>query len=156
MPTLHTVASPLWPSIVPGYTGYRVHGSHPTVKGESSAPRPHAPAYAAYDGSGRPMVMPVVGYSGHLRHTHESHVSYGTSHWKGAGTVIPRTPSPPGRRGIGPFSGSPPARLTPEEEQAERDADEANEILQLRSMGIRSALKNALPSKLGGDPTRLM
>ena len=87
--------------------------------------------------------MPVVGYSGHLRNTHESHASFGTTHWKGAGFAV----------------GLPPRSLTtqvdPESEQAQREIDEANEILELRSMGVRAALKSTIPSRLGpgpGDP----
>ena len=42
----------------------------------------HATDYKALDRSLMPRRMPIVGYSGHLRNTTESHRCYGTSHWR--------------------------------------------------------------------------
>ena len=95
--------------------------------------------------------MPVVGYSGHIRGLADADKNYGTSHWKNSGAVNPQNKSAAsmpwdGRDVAGrPFGGWTPSdggvqNLDPEYEQKKREADEANELLELRSMGIRALL----------------
>mmetsp|Transcript_69082 Transcript_69082/g.136981 ORF Transcript_69082/g.136981 Transcript_69082/m.136981 type:complete len:152 (+) Transcript_69082:686-1141(+) len=83
---------------IPGYAGHVPHGASLDAIGARSKPlmgnRPHtapmqvsvqrAPEYKALDISKMPKRMPLVGYTGHLRRTKESQVSYGTSHWRPA------------------------------------------------------------------------
>jgi len=136
---------------IPGYQGYKPHGSHPSVLGSNAAPSAHARPASALDTSKQPYVMPVVGYAGHLRGLADADKNYGTSHWKNAGAVNPsRRPASSlpwdGRDMAGrPFGGWTPGDggvydPDPEHEQKRREAEEANEILELRSMGIRAML----------------
>ena len=86
-------------------------------------------ALSAYDDSKQPTYMPPPGYMGHLRNTKEN--CFGTTAYKRgshfrAGLKSWQSPDPPS---------------SPEEELKRREADEANEILQLRSTGLREALK---------------
>lgn len=67
---------------VPGYSGFRPHGNSYLYPDSNQLPKPHARDMFALDTTQRPTYMPPPGYSGHLRATKESHVSYGTSHWK--------------------------------------------------------------------------
>jgi len=148
---------------VPGYAGYKPHGSHPAVLGASAAPDPHNRPVSALDTSKQPYIMPVVGYSGHIRGLADADLSYGTTHWKNSGAVNPQR-KPAGARpwdnrdGAGrPHGGHAPGDFgvyqeDPEFEQKRREADEANEILQLRSMGIRALL--AKKPELGGSRGR--
>ena len=103
--------------------------------------------------------MPVVGYSGHIRGLADADRNYGTSHWKNSGNVNPThkaAASLPwdGRDVAGrPFGGWTPRDggtyvADPDYEQKRKEADEANEILQLRSMGIRALM--AKKPELGG------
>lgn len=137
---------------IPGYAGYKPHGSHPSVLGTNAAPAPHAQPKSALDTSHQPYIMPVVGYSGHIRGLADAGKNYGTSHWKNSGNVNPThkaAASLPwdGRDVAGrPHEGQTPGdfgryKVDPEYEQKRREAEEANEILELRSMGIRSLLK---------------
>jgi hypothetical protein len=134
---------------IPGYSGYRPHGAHHRVMGEGAAPPSHARPLQQLDTSKQPYIMPVVGYSGHVR---GSHSSYGTSHWKNSGAVNPNNRPAASRPWDGrdvagrPHGGQTPGdfgryKADPEEEQKRREAEEANEILELRSMGIRALLK---------------
>lgn len=139
------------------------HGSHPAVLGASAAPDPHNRPVSALDTSKQPYIMPVVGYSGHIRGLADADLSYGTTHWKNSGAVNPQR-KPAGARpwdnrdGAGrPHGGHAPGDFgvyqeDPEFEQKRREADEANEILQLRSMGIRALL--AKKPELGGSRGR--
>ena len=132
---------------IPGYMGYRPHGSHPTVMGDREAPAPHARPMAELDTSKQPYIMPVVGYSGHIR---RSVASFGTSKFKNSGQVTGNkaAASKPwdGRDCAGrPYGGQAPSdfgryEADPDIEQKKREAAEANEILELRSMGIRALL----------------
>lgn len=156
--TRHAPAHAVVAPGVPGYTGHRPHGRAPppNVFGVNAAPPTHDSTYAASSTDKQPFIMPVVGYSGHLRATHESHASFGTSHWKNSGQVTSnvapaaRLAGQANRDAVGrPFNGqlrSSPQQ-TAEEAQRQRDADEANEILELRSMGIRAIVKNGGLSK---------
>jgi len=69
---------------IPGYAGHVPHwmpldgSARPTGSALSKGP----PEYKALDRSCMPKVMPLVGYTGHLRHTKESNVCFGTSHWR--------------------------------------------------------------------------
>jgi len=145
---------------VPGYTGYKPHGSHPTVLGSNTAPKAHDRATSALDTSKQPYIMPVVGYSGHIRGLADADKNYGTTHWKNSGAVNahrkPAASRPWDNRDVAgrPFGGQMPGdggvyAEDPELEQKRREAEEANEILELRSMGIR-ALLNKKP-ELGGS-----
>jgi len=136
---------------IPGYQGFKPHGSHPSVLGTNAAPGAHDRPSAALDTSKQPYVMPVVGYSGHLRGLADADKNYGTSHWKNSGSINPaRRPAASrpwdGRDTSGrPFGGWTPGDggvyvADPEIEQKRREAEEANEILELRSMGIRAML----------------
>ena len=141
---------------IPGYAGYRPHGSHPRVMGEQSAPKAHSRPLYALDVSKQPYIMPVVGYKGHIRMSQEA---LGTSHWKNSGAVTNNKAAaslPWDNRDVAgrPYGGWAPmdgGRYVedPEMELKRREAEEANEILELRSMGIRALLK-AQP-ELGGS-----
>lgn len=144
---------------IPGYTGYKPHGSHPSVLGTDSAPEAHTRATSSLDTSKQPYIMPVVGYKGHIRGLADADKNYGTSHWKNSGAVNahcrPAASKPwDGRDEAGrPFGGQTPMdrgryEQDPDYEAKVKDAAERNEILELRSMGIRAMLK-AKPS-MGG------
>lgn len=137
---------------IPGYAGYKPHGSHPSVLGTNAAPAPHARPLAQLDTSKQPYIMPVVGYSGHIRGLADADKNYGTSHWKNSGFVNathkPAASRPWDGRDIAgrPHGGQTPGDFgryqeDPEYEQKRKEAEEANEILELRSMGIRALLK---------------
>ena len=144
---------------IPGYAGYKPHGSHPSVLGSTAAPKAHDLPKSALDTSHQPYIMPVVGYSGHIRGLADADKNYGTSHWKNSGSVTGHksAASKPwdGRDVAGrPHDGQTPSdfgkyHIDPDFEQKQREAAEANEILELRSMGIRALLKKD-PS-LGGS-----
>lgn len=145
---------------IPGYTGYKPHGSHPKVLGVNAAPQPHKSQTSSLDTSKQPYIMPVVGYKGHIRGLADADKNYGTSHWKNSGAVNENcraASSMPwdGRDEAGrPFGGQTPMDRgryaeDPEYEQKKAAAAEANEILELRSMGIRAMIK-AKPSMGGG------
>lgn len=145
---------------IPGYMGYKPHASHPQVIGHSASPAPHARLTSALDTSKQPYIMPVVGYSGHIRGLADADKNYGTTHWKNSGFVNeshkPAASRPWDGRDVAgrPFGGATPGdfgtyEADPEWEQKKRDADEANEILELRSMGIRALLKKS--PELGGS-----
>ena len=116
---------------------------------------------SALDKSKRPYIMPVVGYSGHIRGLADADQNFGGSHWKNSGEVTGNksAASMPwdGRDVVGrPHGGWTPGdggviQVDPEWEQKKREADEANEILELRSMGIRAMLKKD-PSMGGSHP----
>jgi len=118
---------------IPGYQGFIPHGRAPTTlfTNDREAMKPHEgmKALAAYDNSKQPTYMPPPGYMGHLRNTKEN--CFGTTAYKRGAHF---------RAGLKSWQ-SPDAPSSPEEERAQREADEANEILQLRSMGLREALK---------------
>jgi len=124
---------------VPGYTGFKPHGTT-TLNVDA-----HAYISGVHDPSLQPYVMPPPGYSGHLRSASrgDANNGWGTSHWKPAtnkpGVASP-TKSPP------KYAGPP---MSPEQEAEIREAAEANELLDLRSMGIRAALR-AAPDSGGG------
>ena len=145
---------------IPGYAGYRPQGSHPSVLGTNASPPAHDLKTSALDTSLQPFIMPVVGYSGHIRGLADADRNYGTSHWKNSGNVNPThkaAASLPwdGRDVAGrPFGGWTPGDggtyvADPDYEQKRKEADEANEILQLRSMGIRALM--AKKPELGGS-----
>lgn len=145
---------------IPGYTGYKVHASHPKVLGSNAAPRAHDRPHSALDTSKQPYIMPVVGFSGHIRGLADADKNYGTSHWKNSGAVnktnVPAASLPWDGRDVAgrPYGGRAPGDFgryapDPEYEQMKRDADEANEILELRSMGIRALLEKK--PELGGS-----
>ena len=145
---------------IPGYMGFRPHASHHSVLGEKDAPAPRERPLAALDTSKQPYVMPVVGFIGHIRGLADADKNYGTSHWKNAGNVNPshaQAASKPwdGRDVAGrPHGGYTPGDFgrypsDPDYARMKAEADEANEILELRSMGIR-ALLQAKP-QLGGS-----
>lgn len=101
--------------------------------------------------------MPVVGYSGHVPLAKDS---YGTTHWKNSGGVNVNNKSAAsmpwdGRDSAGrPYGGWTPSDggtydADPEEAEKKRAAAEANEILELRSMGIRALMKKQ--PNLGGS-----
>ena len=142
---------------IPGYTGFKAQGSHPSVLGVTAAPPAHVSDQSALDTSMQPYVMPMPGYGGHIRGLSDADKSYGTSHWKNAGKVNPSqapAASKPwdGRDVAGrAFCGETPSDFgryedpegipgSPEYERRAREAAEANEILELRSMGIRATL----------------
>lgn len=52
---------------IPGYAGFRPQASHHKVLGERTAPPARHRPTAALDTSGHPYVMPVVGFTGHIR-----------------------------------------------------------------------------------------
>lgn len=144
---------------IPGYQGYKPHGSHHNVLGESAAPKPHSQLQQNVDTSHQPYVMPVVGYGGHVRRSQET---FGASHWKNSGNITGHKPAASqgwDNRDVAgrPFGGQTPGdfgqyAVDPVEyEQQKREADEANEILELRSMGIRALLKK---QDLTGPPGR--
>jgi hypothetical protein len=133
---------------VPGYMGHKPHGSHTSAyMGETSAPKPHNQKTSSLDTSKQPYVMPVVGYSGHLRLGKQS---FGTSHWKNSGSVTENKAAAnkpwDGRDSAGrPFGGQIPCDgglyvADPEEDQKRKEAEEANELLELRSLGIRALI----------------
>mmetsp|Transcript_4701 Transcript_4701/g.12523 ORF Transcript_4701/g.12523 Transcript_4701/m.12523 type:complete len:209 (-) Transcript_4701:424-1050(-) len=137
---------------IPGYSGYKPHASHPKVLGSGRAPPPHSRPLAALDTTKQPYVMPVVGFTGHIRGLADADKNYGTSHWKNSGFVnrnnIPAAAKPWDGRDVAgrPHGGQAPGdfgryKPDPEYEQKRREADEANEILELRSMGIRALLR---------------
>ena len=144
---------------IPGYAGYRPQGSHPKVLGTDAAPAPRDLSKSALDTSKQPYIMPVVGYSGHIRGLADADKNYGISHWKNSGNVTGNKAAASlpwdGRDKTGrPFGGWTPADggvqyIDPEYEQKRKEAEEANEILELRSMGIRALMKKD-PS-LGGS-----
>lgn len=74
---------------IPGYAGYKPHGSHPSVLGTNAAPAAHDRPTAQLDTSSQPYIMPVVGYSGHIRGLADADRNYGTTHWKNSGFVNP-------------------------------------------------------------------
>ena len=133
---------------IPGYMGYKPHGSHATAYvGRRSAPKPHGSSRSHLDTSMQPYIMPVVGYSGHVRLGRHS---FGTSHWKNAGYVTGNraAASKPwdGRDSDGrPFGGQIPSdgglyTPDPDVDLKMKEAAEANELLELRSMGIRALI----------------
>jgi len=133
----------------------------------ASLKAPHAPDYRALDRSGMPQRMPVVGYAGHLRHTKTE--SFGTSHWRNEGPVTRARAAEIAKssaeqralsaaRGMTPteaaFHAKAMAQAAAEEharaqmaelEAESQDAAEALELMQLRSMGIRGAMKVRYP-----------
>ena len=52
---------------IAGYTGFRPQGTHHHVLGSNAAPPPRQRPTSALDTSGHPYVMPVVGFTGHIR-----------------------------------------------------------------------------------------
>lgn len=144
---------------IPGYMGFKPHGSHPAILGADAAPKPHARPMSSLDTSGQPFIMPVVGYSGHLRRSQES---FGTSHWKNAGAVTSNrsAASKPwdNRDSAGrPFGGWTPGdgglyEPDPEESQKRKEAEEACELLELRSLGIRNLIRKQ--PEIGGSRGR--
>ena len=91
---------------------------------------------------------------------HHAQESFGTSHWKNSGGVNINNKAAAslpwdGRDSAGrPFGGWTPGDggrydPDPEEEQKRRQAEEANEILELRSLGIRALM--AKKPELGGS-----
>ena len=153
---------------IPGYTGYKPHGAHHSVLGTSSAPPPHALPMSAVDTSKQPYIMPVVGFGGHIRGLADADKNFGASHWKNSGSVNaanrPAASRPWDGRDVAgrPHGGQTPGDFgqyeeDPEYELKRREAEEANEILELRSMGLRALLKKS--PELGGsrapDPRRL-
>jgi hypothetical protein len=147
---------------IPGYAGYRPQGSHPNVLGTNAAPAERAAPRAALDTSKQPYIMPVVGYSGHIRGLADADKNYGTSHWKNSGNVTGHKAAASlpwdGRDVTGrPFGGWAPSdggvqSADPEYDQKKREAEEAMEILELRSMGIRALM--AKKPELGGSRGR--
>ena len=135
---------------IPGYQGYRPQASHPNVLGTDTAPAERNLPRSALDTSKQPYIMPVVGYSGHIRGLTDADKNYGTSHWKNSGNITGNKAAASlpwdGRDGTGrPFGGWTPNDgglqfVDPEYEQKKREAEEANEILELRSMGIRAMI----------------
>ena len=97
------------------------------------------------------IAVPVVGYSGHLRnHRGDAWKSFGTTHWKnsgGTGTKPAAAKVWDNRDGAGrPFGGWTPhdgGRYDeePDYDHKVKEAEEANELLNLRSMGIRGAME---------------
>lgn len=73
---------------IPGYAGHVPHGvpldelGRPMRPASAPSISVRAPEYKALDRSGMPKMMPLVGYTGHLRRTKESNVCFGTSHWR--------------------------------------------------------------------------
>ena len=145
---------------IPGYAGFRPHGSHPHVLGANAAPAPHSRPASMLDTTKQPYIMPVVGYSGHIRGLADADKNYGTTHWKNSGFVNPQNKAAAslpwdGRDVAGrPYGGQAPSdfgkyEVDPEWEAKKKAADEANEILELRSMGIRALLKKS--PELGGS-----
>ena len=137
---------------VPGYTGFKPHASHPKVLGMSDAPQARQRPMAQLDTSKQPYVMPVVGFTGHIRGLADADKNYGTTHWKNSGAVNkshqPAAARPWDNRDVAgrPFGGHAPGDfgrypVDPEYELKRREAEEANEILELRSMGIRALLR---------------
>ena len=139
---------------IPGYTGYKPHGAHHKVLGSSAAPPAHAGSpVGAADTSKQPYIMPVVGYGGHVRGLADANKNYGATHWKNSGQVnphrVPASSLPWDGRDIAgrPFGGQTPGdfgqyKPDPEYERKRLEAEEANEILELRSMGIRARLED--------------
>ena len=150
---------------IPGYQGYKPHGAHHKVYGTDSAPQAHNGEKSAADLSHQPYIMPVVGYAGHIRGLADADKNYGTTHWKNSGQINPTHKAAAskgwdGRDSTGrPFGGWTPGDfgrypegVNPGDEEYEREkreADEANEILELRSMGIRALIQNR--PELGGS-----
>lgn len=142
---------------IPGYAGYKPHGSHPGVIGRQAAPPSHFRTMSSLDRTKHPYVMPVVGYSGHLPSSKDS---YGTTHWKNSGGVNVNNKSAAatgwdnrdsaGRAHAGQTPGDfGTYEVDPEYEKKAKEAAEANEILELRSMGIRALMKKQ--PNLGGS-----
>jgi hypothetical protein len=123
---------------VAGYGGFKPHG---TTTGNLEA---HSYLSGMHEPQKQPYVMPPPGYAGHLRNANagDATSTWGTSHWK-----IGQTP-----KGVGSPTRSPPKgpTMSPEQLAEKRDMDEANELLDLRSLGIRAALKVAQPQGSGG------
>ena len=118
---------------VPGYTGFKPHGS------ATMNMNPHAYISGMHDPSEQPRVMPPPGYAGHLRSAKagDSPNAWGTSHWRPTNN----------KHGVATPARSPPKApaLSPELEAERREAEEANELLELRSLGIRGSMANASP-----------
>ena len=123
---------------VAGYGGFKPHG---TTTGNLEA---HSYLSGMHEPQKQPYVMPPPGYAGHLRNANagDATSTWGTSHWK-----IGQTP-----KGVGSPTRSPPKgpTMSPEQLAEKREMDEANELLDLRSLGIRAALKVAQPQGGGG------
>ena len=145
---------------IPGYQGFRPHASHPSVLGSNAAPPARHRPTAALDTSKQPYVMPVVGFTGHIRGLADADKNYGTSHWKNSGSINPARASAASKPWDGrdvagrPFGGQAPGdfgkyKADPEYARMKAEADEANEILELRSMGIRNLLRQK--PELGGS-----
>ena len=152
--TRHRPSLEVYGAGVPGYTGYKPHGSSPVQAG--GLMKPHSPTYAAHDPSLQPQAMPVVGYSGHVRSTKDSNASFGTSHWKPAAAPgVPMVGAAATMAGGTHVDGywvdqdlDDDGVIDEEFIKERREMEEANELLELRSMGIRAALKNSLPARL--------
>lgn len=141
---------------IPGYSGFKPHGATVLWGDRPGSPplEPHLGlgGNSSLDLSKQPYVMPVPGYSGHIRgHRGDGWKSFGTTHWKNAGQVTGHKPAAAtawdNRDGAGrPFGGYTPKdggvqHHDPDEAIKAREAEEANELLQLRSMGIRTAIE---------------
>ena len=150
---------------IPGYSGYRPHGAHHNVLGESQAPPARDRAMSALDTSKQPYIMPVVGYTGHIRGLADADKNYGTTHWKNSGMVNPNNKAaaslPWDNRDVAgrPYGGWTPGdggkyEEDPDIEEKKKAAAEANEILELRSMGIRALIQKSpeLGGSRGGPP----
>ena len=143
---------------IPGYAGYRPHATPtrtmmftPAEAPETAPVAPHAPDYRALDTSKQPYFMPPPGYSGHMRNTKDSHAAFGTSHWRNqtptsraaSAAIVAQAAK---QRALGLHVPKATMYGQPTSTRAEMDAtkiedNEANELLQLRSMGIRAAMK---------------
>ena len=122
-------------------------------------------AMSALDTSKQPYIMPVVGYTGHIRGLADADKNYGTTHWKNSGMVNPNNKAaaslPWDNRDVAgrPYGGWTPGdggkyEEDPDIEEKKKAAAEANEILELRSMGIRALIQKSpeLGGSRGGPP----
>ena len=158
----HPASHPTLTAGIPGYSGFRPHGNSHLFPDDTELPKPHGRDLFALDTTQRPTYMPPPGYSGHLRATKESFQSFGTSHWKpvvpisrqqaaamvseaavqralGLPSAIPvqgRDKEGDGLYTIGTHINSGPV---------DPEAAEANELLELRSLGLRTAQRKAAP-----------
>ena len=134
---------------VPGYAGFKAHGKNNPFETELFAPHKGLSGNHAIDVSGQPYAMPVVGYSGHLRnHRGDAWKSFGTTHWKNSGKTGTKPAAAKiwdNRDSAGrPFGGWTPKdggvySVEPDYDQKVKEAEEALELMNLRSMGIRAA-----------------